>query len=188
MFVFPYEFFPYEHRDLALRLLPGLRKAILWCDRHGSKYPEHMSDYDLCRSIITYRRFIEMAARKKNSSTPSDKRAGKDTRPVTWVNARLDDDDVAWIIENCATDEMLAAGFLSLTRLSVNLYIRFVPGQGAFTAGMISEHPTEANSLVGLSGWGDTAEDAIASLLGKWYSALGGAWGDVKPAAERRFR
>jgi len=129
-----------------------------------------------------------MAAKKTNSNTHEDKRATKDTRPVTWVNARLDDDDVAWITQNCSTDDMLAAGFLSLVNVSVNLYVRFIPNQGAFTAGMISEHPTDAGCLVGLSGWGDTASDAIASLLGKWYSSLGGAWGDVKPQAERKYR
>lgn len=129
-----------------------------------------------------------MSAKRTKSSTQKEPRAAKDTRPVTWVNAHLDDDDVDWIVQHCSTDDMLAAGFLSLVPISVNIYIRFVPAQEAFTAGMISEHPTNPDTLVGLSGWGDTATDAIASLLGKWYSSLGGAWGDVKPAEARRFR
>jgi hypothetical protein len=188
MFEFPYDFIKCEDRSYVIGLIPELRRAVAWCDKHGTKWHEHTGDYDICRSIITYRRYVEMASKKANSSTKSEPRAAKDTRPVTWVNARLDDDDVQWIVENCATDDMLAAGLLSLVPISVNVYIRFVPAQGAFTAGMISEHPTEASALVGLSGWGDTATDAIASLLGKWYSSLGASWGDVKPAEARRFR
>jgi hypothetical protein len=187
-FPYPEDWYPPELATPILELVPHQVWALRWLHKHAAKYPEKTSDFDLCRSIITSRRLFDMSTSRKSKSTKSAPRVRDDSREVSWVNVSLSDDDVNWIDENLPGEVEVAMALLSLAKVSVNLYVRFMPDSEAFTAGMIGENPNSPGSLLGLSGWSSDVYDAVRALAGKWYSTLGGQWSNAPEPKPRRFR
>jgi hypothetical protein len=153
---------PYLIRELTPYMLKRIRRVVNWGQ---SPTFARMSFYDVSREL---RGQNVIMARSKSGK--HDGAATKSTKPassVKWLNYRLTPEDTAIVLADCEELPALASRVAGLFASGADFSIRYVPERKNYSAFAIAMAREDDGVRTGISAFGGTVWQAIASLLYK---------------------
>lgn len=124
----------------------------------------------------------------KKSGTNGRSNAGTVTQGKTtsWVNVTLTEEHVADLEGNPWSGDEIIDGICSLVALGASITVKPNGGSSGFACFCVIPGGTDDGSNVGLTGYGNSPDDATRSFLYKYYIVCGGKL-KASPVTKSRY-
>jgi hypothetical protein len=155
-------FTKYLVQALTPIMLKRLRLVASW---GNSPTFAKFSFYDIERQLRGQNVIMARAKSRKSTSNVVEVSHSKST--VKWYNYKLTSEDTGTVLADCEDIQALASRCAGLFASGADFSVRYVPERNNYSAFAIAVARSDDNIRVGISAFGGTIWQAIASLLYK---------------------
>lgn len=152
----------YLIRELQPVVLKRLRLVASWGD---SATFARISFFDIERSLRGNN--VNMARGKRRNAPSTVVTSSHTKSEVKWLNYRLSPEDTGIVLSDCEDVSALATRVAGLFASGADFSVRYVPERKNFSAFAIAVARSDDGIRIGISAFGGSVWQAIASLLYK---------------------